>query len=67
MVDHADDANIDNPMPAELLKKQKFKNLDKFLNEDNYVDLLAQRKRTFKYADTKNIMKINWETIPSQQ
>ena len=40
-------------------KKQKFENLDKVLYEDNYVDLPAQRKRTFKYADAKNTMKIN--------
>lgn len=40
-------------------KKQKFENLDKVLDDDNYVDLPAQRKRTFKYADAKNIMKIN--------
>ena len=39
VVDDADDANIDDPMPAELPKKQKFKNLDKVLDEDNYVDL----------------------------
>ena len=39
MVDDADDANIDDPMPADLPKKQKFKNLDKVLDEDNYVDL----------------------------
>ena len=67
VVDDADDANIDDPMPAELPKKQKFKNLDEVLDEDNYVDLPTQRKRTFKYADAKNALKINWETIPSQQ
>ena len=53
VVDDADDANIDDPMPAELPKKQKFKNLDEVLDEDNYVDLPAQRKRTFKNADVK--------------
>ena len=30
VVDNADDANIDNPMPAEIPKKQKFKILTKF-------------------------------------
>ena len=67
VVDDADDANIDNPMPAELPKKEKFKNLDKVLDEDSYVDLPVQRKRTCKYADVKNTMKINLEAIPSQQ
>ena len=67
MADDADDANINNPVPAELPKKQKFKNLVEVLNEDNYIDLPAQKKRTFQYADTANTMKINWETIPNQQ
>ena len=67
MVDDANDANISDPMPAELLKKQKFKNLDKVLDEDNYVNLPAQRKCIFKHEDAKNTMKINWETIRSEQ
>ena len=54
-------------MSTELPKKQKFKNLDKALDQDNYVDLPAQRKRTFKHADAENTMNINWKTIPSQQ
>ena len=56
-----------DPMSTELPKKQKFKNLDKALDQDNYVDLPAQRKRTFKHADAENTMNINWKTIPSQQ
>ena len=53
-------------MPAELPKKQKFKNLEEVLDEDSYFDLLAQRIDTFKYADATNTMKISRETISSQ-
>ena len=63
VVNDADDANIDDPMPAELPKKQKFKNLDEDLDEDSYVDLLAQRKRTFKYADAKNTIPAKISTL----
>ena len=57
VVDEADDANIDDPMPTELPKKQKFKNLEEVLDEDNYVDLPTQRKCTIKYADAKKYFK----------
>ena len=36
---------VENQLPIEQPKKQKFKNLDQVLDEDKYCDLLAQRKR----------------------
>ena len=41
--EHADE--VENQLPIEQPKKQKFKNLDQVLDEDKYCDLLAQRKR----------------------
>ena len=39
----------------ELPTKQKFKNLTEVLNEANYSDVPAQKKRTFHYSDTKKL------------
>ena len=57
---------VENQLPIEQPKKQKFKNLDQVLNEDKYCDLLAQRKRFWKYADAKKPIKIKWWTVPHE-
>lgn len=58
--EHADE--VENQLPIEQPKKQKFKNLD----EDKYCDLLAQRKRFCKYTDAKKPIKIKWWTVPRE-
>ena len=42
----------------ELPTKQKFKNLTEVLNEANYSDVPAQKKRTFHYSDAKKTVNI---------
>ena len=39
-------------------RKQKFKNLNQVMNENNYLDIPGQTKNVFRYQDTKNSMKI---------
>ena len=46
-IDTADDTENFDGEQEELLRKQKFKNLDEVLNESNYVDLAAQPDLTF--------------------
>ena len=46
----------------ELPTKQKFKNLTEVLNEANYSDVPAQKKRTFHYSDAKKTVNIAWTT-----
>ena len=46
----------------ELPTKQKFKNLIEVLNEANYSDVPAQKKRTFHYSDVKETVNIAWTT-----
>ena len=46
----------------ELPTKQKFKNLIEVLNEANYSDVPAQKKRTFHYSDAKETVNIAWTT-----
>ena len=46
----------------ELPTKQKCKNLTEVLNEANYSDVPAQKKRTFHYSDAKKTVNIAWTT-----
>ena len=45
--DEADNVQIE---PA---RKQKLKNLDQVMNENNYLDILVQQKKVFRYQDAK--------------
>ena len=49
--------------PIELPKKQKFKNFDAVLNEDNYAALPPQENRKFLYSDVKKTVNITWNTV----
>ena len=52
--------------PIKLPKKQKFKNLDVALNEDNYATLPPQENREFLYSDAKKTVNITWNTVSDQ-
>ena len=51
----------------ELARKQKFKNLNKVLDESNYVDLPAQPDLGFSYTDARKTMTINGNTNPENK
>ena len=44
---------VNNQLPLEQKKNQKFKNLDEVPYKDKYRDLPSQQKRFFKYTDAK--------------
>ena len=44
----------------EPTRKQKFKNLNQVMNENNYLDIPGQPKKVFRYQDTKKTIKIKW-------
>ena len=50
----------------ELPTKQEFKNLTEVLNEANYSDVPAQKKRTFHYSDAKKTVNIAWTTTKDE-
>ena len=50
----------------ELPTKQKFKNLTEVLNEANYSDVPAQKKRTFHYSDAKKTVNTAWATTKDE-
>ena len=59
-----DGDNIVNEDQEQLPRKQKLKNLDKVLDESNYVDLPAQPDLSFSFTDARKTMTINWNTNP---
>ena len=73
MIDTADYAknfdgdNIVIGEEEELARKQKFKNLNKVLDESNYVDLPAQPDLGFSYTDARKTMTINGNTNPENK
>ena len=52
--------------PIELSRKEKFKNLDAILNEDNYAALPPQGNCKFLYSKAKKTVNITWNTISDQ-
>ena len=52
--------------PIELPKKQKFKNLDTVLNEDNYAAFPPEENRKFLYSNAKKTVIITWNTVSDQ-
>ena len=49
--------------PVEVPRRQKFKNLDAVLNEDNCAALPPQENRKFLYSDAKKTVNIIWNTV----
>ena len=47
---------------ATIQRKQKFKNLDDVLNDNNHDNALPQAERSFEYTDSKKKVKMEWKT-----
>ena len=47
----------------EVQHRQKFRNLDEVVDEDNYVDPESQPDLANKYSDAKNTVNITWQTV----
>ena len=68
-VEHLEDKPVEAVTEQEndeLPTKQKFKNLTEVLNEANYSDVPAQKKRTFHYSDAKKTVNIAWTTTKDE-
>ena len=64
-LDAVDNAIIREVEDSEqLLKKQKFKNLEEVLDENKYADLPAQEDFSFNYSDAKKTKQITWTANP---
>ena len=62
IVDDTENFDVDNIVigeQEELPRKQKFKDLNEVLDENNYVDLPAQPDLHFCYTDSRKTMIIN--------
>ena len=49
--------------PVELSRKQKFKNLEDVLDDNNYVELPPKQDRTFSYNDVKETVNIEMKVV----
>ena len=50
-----------------IQRKQKFKTLDDILSDNNYDNAPPQAERSFKYADSKKKVKVEWKTNKDEQ